>query len=132
MAASSLSRGQRVLCALLVVLLATWADALKLELAAGKPERCIRNWVAKDTLVVVTATVSGSKGDGMMVNMHIRDVMGNDYGRPKDLAGEQRTVFTSHADASFDVCFENILSGSKSKFALPPPSCTAVGAWSAV
>ena len=37
--------------------------------------------------------------------------MGNEYGKPKDVAGEQRTVFTSHADASFDVCFENILTG---------------------
>lgn len=25
--------------------------------------------------------------------------------------GEQRTVFTSHADAAFDVCFENYLTG---------------------
>lgn len=27
--------------------------------------------MAKDTLVVVTATVSGSRGDGMRVNMHV-------------------------------------------------------------
>ena len=39
--------------------------------------------------------------------------MGNEYGRPKDVVGEQRMAFTSHADASFDVCFENVFSGCK-------------------
>lgn len=41
----------------------------------------------------------------------ISDAAGNEYGKPKDVVGEQRTVFTSHADAAFDVCFENILTG---------------------
>jgi len=50
--------------------------ALKFELIAqaghsAKNERCIRNFVTKDTLVVVTAIVSGSRGDGQMVNMHV-------------------------------------------------------------
>jgi hypothetical protein len=39
----------------------------------------------------------------------IKDAVGNEYGRAKDIAGEQRTVFTSHADSAFDVCFENVL-----------------------
>jgi hypothetical protein len=43
--------------------------------------------------------------------LQISDATGNEYGKPKDIAGEQRTVFTSHADAPFDVCFENILTG---------------------
>lgn len=53
------------------------AQALKFDLQAtsqshdSKKERCVRNFVAKDTLVVVTAIVSGSKGDGMRVNMHV-------------------------------------------------------------
>lgn len=53
------------------------AQALKFDLQAlsqshdTKKERCIRNFVAKDTLVVVTAIVSGAKGDGMRVNMHV-------------------------------------------------------------
>lgn len=47
----------------------------------------------------------------MIVNMHIKDAVGNDYGKAKDVAGEQRTVFTSHADAAFDVCFENVFAG---------------------
>lgn len=50
------------------------ASALKFDLAAssGKNERCVRNFVAKDQLVVVTAIVSGQKGDGQVVNMHVR------------------------------------------------------------
>lgn len=34
--------------------------------------------------------------------------MGNDYGRPRDVVGETRSAFTSHADSAFDVCFENV------------------------
>lgn len=41
--------------------------------------------------------------------MQIKDAVGNEYGRAKDIAGEKRTVFTSHADAAFDICFENNL-----------------------
>ncbi|KAI2618139.1 emp24/gp25L/p24 family/GOLD-domain-containing protein [Hypoxylon sp. NC1633] len=104
-----------------LVLLIASVNALKFDLQARGPndkktERCIRNFVAKDTLVVVTATVGGSKGDGMIVNMHILDNVGNEYGKPKDVVGEQRTVFTSHADAAFDVCFENIMTHSLNQF----------------
>ena len=41
----------------------------------------------------------------------IKDAVGNDYARPRDVAGEKRLAFTAHADSAFDVCFENILSG---------------------
>lgn len=44
----------------------------------------------------------------------IKDAVGNEYGRAKDVVGESRQVFTSHADAAFDVCFENVLTGSMS------------------
>ncbi|KAK4669248.1 vesicle coat component [Podospora pseudopauciseta] len=107
---------QNVCSALL--LLAMGTEGLKFDIQAGSghdslSRRCIRNFVAKDMLVVVTAIVDGYKGDGMQLNMHIMDAAGNEYGKPKDIAGEQRTVFTSHADAAFDVCFENILTGNK-------------------
>ncbi len=39
--------------------------------------------------------------------------MGNEYGNPKDVVGEQRMAFTSLSDASFDVCFENVFTGGK-------------------
>jgi len=41
--------------------------------------------------------------------LQIKDAVGNDYARPRDVAGENRYAFTSHSDAAFDVCFENIL-----------------------
>ncbi|KAJ9603706.1 vesicle coat component [Cladophialophora chaetospira] len=113
---------------LLTTVLPLLASALKFELLAApghsaKNERCIRNFVTQDTLVVVTAIVSGSRGDGMMVNMHVRaqikDAVGNDYGRPKDVAGEKRMAFTSLADTAFDVCFENTLTGRSH---IPNPS----------
>jgi len=97
---------------LLLTLFAALSSALKFDLVAqqrGHRPRCIRNFVSKDTLVVVTVTVSGSKGDGQQVNIHIKDAVGNEYGKPKDVVGEARIAFTSHADAAFDVCFENNL-----------------------
>ncbi|KAL4771521.1 WD40-repeat-containing domain protein [Aspergillus nidulans var. acristatus] len=94
---------------LLFLLFVQISLALKFDIAAGKGERCIRNFVLKDQLVVVTAIVSGERGDGQMVNMHIKDSMGNDHGRPKDVVGETRQAFTSAGDTTFDVCFENTL-----------------------
>jgi len=44
--------------------------------------------------------------------MQIKDAVGNDYSRPRDVVGENRYAFTSHADSAFDVCFENILNAS--------------------
>jgi hypothetical protein len=64
----------RSLAGLLLLIAVT--DALKFDLQAHShpdktSERCIRNFVSRDTLVVVTATLSGYKGDGMIVNMHV-------------------------------------------------------------
>ncbi|CAM1500714.1 Fc.00g098760.m01.CDS01 [Cosmosporella sp. VM-42] len=104
-------------CICSILLLVGITNALKFDLAAtpegSRKDRCIRNFVGRDTLVVVTATVDGYKGDGMQVNIQIRDAVGNEYGRPRDVVGESRTVFTSHADAAFDVCFDNTFTGSK-------------------
>ncbi|DAA76444.1 TPA_exp: Uncharacterized protein A8136_0758 [Trichophyton benhamiae CBS 112371] len=108
---------------LLFTLLVPLTSAVRFDLIpnthSGKHERCIRNFVARDQLVVVTATVSGSKGDGQVVNMHIKSSLGDDYAKPKDIAGEIRQMFTASADSSFDVCFSNVLSG---RHAGPNPS----------
>lgn len=61
-------------CSLL--LLAATSQALKFDLEAFPThnkysQRCIRNFVGRDTLVVVTATVDGYRDDGMQVNMHV-------------------------------------------------------------
>jgi hypothetical protein len=53
-------------------------SALKFDIQAhhghesAKYERCIRNFVAKDQLVVVTANVDGNRGDGQQLNLHVR------------------------------------------------------------
>ncbi|KAJ9641072.1 vesicle coat component [Coniosporium apollinis] len=104
---------------LLFLISLPFVSALKFDIQAhpghesAKYERCIRNFVAKDQLVVVTVITNGHRGDGQMLNIHIRDAMGNDYHRPKDVAGEARYAFTSHADSAFDVCFENILTATR-------------------
>lgn len=49
------------------------------------------------------------RGPHSLTGNQIKDAVGNEYGRPKDIAGETRMAFTSHADAAFDVCFENQL-----------------------
>ena len=61
----------------LLLLLAVGAQALKFDIQAGSghdkhSRRCVRNFVSKDMLVVVTAIVDGFKGDGMQLNMHVR------------------------------------------------------------
>jgi len=59
---------------LLLLLLPLLSCALKFDLQAeSRPqERCIRNFVNRDTLVVVTATIDGNRGDGQRVDMHVR------------------------------------------------------------
>ena len=72
-----MARLHSFLSALLCLAILPFSYALKFDLAAhtghsNKYERCIRNFVAKDTLVLVTAFISGHKGDGQTVNMHVR------------------------------------------------------------
>jgi len=67
-------RARSLFCSLL--LLAAGTQALKFDLEAlpshsRHSQRCIRNFVGKDTLVVVTATVDGHRDDGMRVDMHV-------------------------------------------------------------
>jgi len=49
----------------------------------------------------------------VLIGVQIKDAVGNDYGRPRDIVGENRYAFTTHADSAFDVCFENIIPDSK-------------------
>ena len=59
-----------------------------------------------------------TRADAVFLTAQIKDAVGNEYGRPKDIVGETRMAFTSHADAAFDVCFENQLLSSRK----PTPS----------
>ena len=71
-----MARSTLLSTAFLFLVVLPFSLALKFDLAAhtghnSKYERCIRNFVGKDTLVLVTAIVDGQKGDGQMVNMHV-------------------------------------------------------------
>lgn len=58
--------------ALLSLTLLPFSWALEFDVTAHKGrERCICNFVAKDTLVLVTAIVDGQKGDGQQVNTYV-------------------------------------------------------------
>jgi len=64
-----------------LVLFVACSQALKFELQGVSDNRwneprCIRNFVSKDTLVVVTATIDGEKGDGMIVNINVSSATG--------------------------------------------------------
>ena len=62
--------------ALLLIALLPLSWALKFDIAAhtghsNRYERCIRNYASRETLVVVTAIVDGTKGDGQVLNMQV-------------------------------------------------------------
>ena len=67
----------RYLSYLLLLATIPLASALKFDIQAhpghesARYERCIRNFVAKEQLVVVTAIISGFRGDGQTLNMHV-------------------------------------------------------------
>ena len=46
----------------------------------------------------------------------IRDSVGNEYQRIKDVSGEERMTIQTHADAALDVCFENTMPKAKCAF----------------
>jgi hypothetical protein len=68
----------RIITYLLFLISIPLASSLKFDIQAHpgheakSKERCIRNFAAKDQLVMVTAIVDGQKGDGQVLNMHVR------------------------------------------------------------
>ncbi|KAH3900344.1 probable Endoplasmic reticulum vesicle protein 25 [Saccharomycodes ludwigii] len=89
----------------------TVITGLRFELQAKEtPDPyCIRDFVSEGQLVVVDVESDGRLGDGQVLNMVIRDTVGNEYRRKKDLVGEFRIAFNAPSNAAFDVCFENLL-----------------------
>jgi hypothetical protein len=67
----------RHVLSLLLFFVLPFSSALKFDLLAhpgahSNKERCIRNFVSRDTLVLVTAIVTGGQqGDGQVVNMQV-------------------------------------------------------------
>lgn len=68
------------LLALLLGIVLPLVSALKFDIQAHPGaesknlERCIRNFVGREQLVVVIADISGSRGDGMVLNMHVSNL----------------------------------------------------------
>ena len=62
----------------LVMVMLWTVQGLKFDLVAQPQgqvkQKCIRNFVNANTLVVVTATISGQKGDGQVVNIDVGGV----------------------------------------------------------
>lgn len=86
------------------------ASALRFDVPAlpsGSEPFCVRDFITENQLVVVKLHSSGRVGDGQVLNFYIVDSVGNEYRKKKDFAGNVRVAFTSHANAAFDVCFEN-------------------------
>ncbi|GAO49777.1 hypothetical protein SAICODRAFT_88923 [Saitoella complicata NRRL Y-17804] len=110
----------RLTTLLLLLALVHSSTALKFSIDASPnpTQKCISNHVGLDQLVVVTAVSSGHKGDGQRLDIEIRDSAGNHYASPRDVVGEARIAFTSHANGPLEVCFTNTLTNPSS----PPPS----------
>lgn len=71
--------------------------------------RCIKDFVISDTLVVVTAWISGAAGDGQKLDIDITDTNGNQYGKRRNVVGESRSAFTVLENTYLQVCFKNEL-----------------------
>lgn len=86
---------------------------VKFDIEAVSPgyvqPRCIKDFVVSDTLVVVTAWVSGTANDGQKVDIDITDTNGNKYGKPRNVVGESRSAFTVQENTYLQLCFYNEL-----------------------
>ncbi|CEP60811.1 Erv25p LALA0_S02e00166g [Lachancea lanzarotensis] len=83
--------------------------AVQFEIAAfPSPEPvCIRDFVSEGQLVLVNIKTDGSVGDGQVLSVVVRDNVGHEYRRMKNIAGPVKIAFTASSSAAFDVCFEN-------------------------
>lgn len=90
--------------------------ALRFTLEAGPAPgntRCIRDFVTKDTMVVVRTKTNGYQGDGQTLSTVIFDSKGNQYGYRENFVDEYKQVFTPSQDAVFDVCYTNKIVDSR-------------------
>ncbi|KAG0658519.1 vesicle coat component [Maudiozyma exigua] len=69
---------------------------------------CVRDFVQQGQLVVISLFSDGSVGDGQMLNLYVRDTLGNEYRTKRDFAGDLRVAFTASANAAIDICLENM------------------------
>ncbi|OBA22454.1 hypothetical protein METBIDRAFT_31347 [Metschnikowia bicuspidata var. bicuspidata NRRL YB-4993] len=87
------------------------AAALQLDVPALDSARpvCIRDFVGKDQLVVISVNTDGYRGDGQKLQLTVIDTLGNQFARKNDINKETRISFTTHESAAIDICFANFL-----------------------
>ncbi|SMN19617.1 similar to Saccharomyces cerevisiae YML012W ERV25 Protein that forms a heterotrimeric complex with Erp1 [Maudiozyma saulgeensis] len=69
---------------------------------------CVRDFVQQGQLVVINLFSDGSVGDGQMLNLYVRDSVGNEYRNKRDIAGDINVALTAQATTSLDICLENL------------------------
>ena len=99
-----------LLYSLALTLLLSFSTALHFDIPAlRQPEQvCVRDFASEGQLVVINVNSNGRVGDGQILNLYVRDIVGNEYRKLKDFAGDIRVAFTAPRSISFDICFENI------------------------
>ncbi|OZJ05324.1 hypothetical protein BZG36_01561 [Bifiguratus adelaidae] len=89
------------------------ASAIKFDLPATlsvHPKRkCIHQYVPQDTMVLVLVKVSDGYNQRVGLEIFDNSLSANSYDKKRDLNGEVRLAFNTHADADISVCFTNTL-----------------------
>ncbi|XBW36075.1 hypothetical protein QEN19_001650 [Hanseniaspora menglaensis] len=88
------------------------SKGLRFDLQESTEPYCIRDFASPGQLIVVDiSTDAAGSGKEAHLNMFIRDTVGNEYRKKKDIYGEVKVAFTcpDNGIVAFDVCFEHIL-----------------------
>ncbi|SCV01107.1 LAME_0G14092g1_1 [Lachancea meyersii CBS 8951] len=99
----------RVLAFIYAILSVAFAVRFEIPAFSSPEPVCIRDFVSEGQLVVVDIKTDGTVGDGQKLNLVVRDSVGHEYRRMKDIAGPVKVAFTASSSAAFDVCLENHL-----------------------
>ncbi|ORX39709.1 putative endoplasmic reticulum vesicle protein 25 [Kockovaella imperatae] len=93
-----------------------FAQAVKLELQAERnpKPRCIWNFAAAHSLVIVTANAPFEVGQRIDIDILDGSERGNVYLSKRDIKGETRLAITTHESADVGVCLRNYVQGSSS------------------
>ncbi|OCF55230.1 endoplasmic reticulum vesicle protein 25 [Kwoniella mangroviensis CBS 10435] len=85
--------------------------AVKFDLVADRypKPRCIWNFAAAHSLVIVTANVPYENGQRVDIEILDGSERGNVYLNKKDIKGETRLAITTHESADVGVCLRNYL-----------------------
>lgn len=85
---------------------------LRFDLEASKEPYCIRDFASPGQLIVVDIITDDINSDKeAQLDIFIRDTVGNEFRKKKDIYGEVKVAFTcpDNGIVAFDVCFEHII-----------------------